>query len=236
MGDAMQLLQNKLRDHREWDRAESAELLEALDFLPLPITQAAAYIREADITLARYLSLLRSDDRGMNDLLEQGFYDSGRDSESQNSIFSTWKISFDQIRKQKPRAAEILSLMAVLDRQSISESLLRQRDESRVSFDMAIGTLKAFSLITEERRGATFGMHRLVQHSMQWWLKHQGADALVGQQEKALEVVSACCPSSGEYDHWAVWEALTPHIEAVLRHEKTDACLLKRAAILNDTT
>ena len=120
MGDAMHLLQNKLRDNREWHRAESAKLVEALDFLPLPISQAAAYICATDSTPARYLSLLRDDDGDMNDLLEQGFPDSGRDSESQNSIFSTWKISFDQIRKQKPRAADRLSLMAVLDRQSIS--------------------------------------------------------------------------------------------------------------------
>src|SRR5271163_4077680 len=101
MHDAECLLRSKLPDSHEWNKAESMELLEALEFLPLAITQAVAYISEEEVTLAHYLDLLRSGDSDIKDLFAQDYYDPGRDSETQNSIFLTWKISFDQIRKQK---------------------------------------------------------------------------------------------------------------------------------------
>jgi hypothetical protein len=71
-------------------------LIEILNYLPLAITQAAVYISERDVSLEHYLSLLS--DINVEEILEQVFYDSARDSEIQNSILLTWKISFDQVR------------------------------------------------------------------------------------------------------------------------------------------
>jgi hypothetical protein len=50
----------------------------------------------------------------------------------------------------------------MLDKQSIPARLL-QGGESLVVFDKALGTLKNFSLIQEERTQNTYGIHRLVQ-------------------------------------------------------------------------
>jgi len=231
--DARQLLRTKIPKDIDWSEEESMELLEILHYLPLAITQAAGYICEEQVTLGRYLGLLR-DDLDAKDVLEQDYYDPARDSEIQNSILLTWKISFDQITRQKPRAAEILSLMAVLDRQSISDFLLIKKDDRKVTFDTAMGTLKAFSLITEERRGATFGMHRLVQISIQRWLEAQ--QALLKWQEIALNVVSQCCPSSTEYGSWSAWETISPHIQVVLGYDiGTEPSLVQRASILTNT-
>jgi hypothetical protein len=44
------------------ERGRGGDPLEALDFLPLAITQAAAFINEHDITLADYLELLQAGD------------------------------------------------------------------------------------------------------------------------------------------------------------------------------
>jgi tetratricopeptide (TPR) repeat protein len=231
VADAKQLLRNKLPKNDEWDEAASMELLESLNFLPLAITQAAAYISEEEVSLAHYLDLLRPGDVDAKDLLEQAYYDPGRDSKIQNSIFLTWQISFDQITKQKPRAAEILSLMAVLDGQAISDMLLRRKDERKVNFDTAIGTLKAFSLVTEEKNGAIFNIHRLVQLSTQKWLELQ--HVLVEWQEKALNAVFANCPLNGGFENWATWETISPHVQVVLEYIfSTKPCQLKRASIL----
>jgi tetratricopeptide (TPR) repeat protein len=231
--DARQLLRTKIPRDIDWSEEESMELLEILHYLPLAITQAAGYICEEQVTLGRYLGLLR-DDLDAKDVLEQDYYDPARDSEIQNSILLTWKISFDQITRQKPRAAEILSLMAVLDRQSISDFLLIKKDDRKVTFDTAMGTLKAFSLITEERRGATFGMHRLVQISIQRWLEAQ--QALLKWQEIALNVVSQCSPSSTEYGSWSAWETISPHIQVVLGYDiGIEPSLAQRASILTNT-
>ncbi|KAH0558819.1 hypothetical protein GP486_004539 [Trichoglossum hirsutum] len=230
--DAEKLLRCKTLESDEWDRVESIELLEALGYLPLAITQAAAFVSENDITITEYLEMLRAGNSDTEDILEEDLLDPGRDPEIRNSVFQTWRLSFDQIRRQKPRAAEILSLMAVLDRQAISDALLRNDDERNVEFITAVGTLKAFSLITEERKGAIFGMHRLVQFSTQMWLKSK--HELIKWQEKALEVVSKHCPSNGEYENWASWRAVNPHVQAVLGYDlQTECCLLQRAAILN---
>ena len=56
--------------------------------------------------------------------------------------------------------------MAVLDRQAIPDMLLRKNGEGKVIFITAIGALKAYSLITEEKQGAIFEMHRLVQFAI----------------------------------------------------------------------
>ena len=230
--DAKQLLRNKLPKNNEWDEAASMELLETLNFLPLAITQAAAYISEEEVSLAHYLGLLRPGDLDANDLLEQDYYDPGRDPEIQNSIFLTWQISFDQITKQKPRAAEILSLMAVLDRQAISDTLLRQEGERKVDFDTGIGTLKAFSLVSEEENGAVFTIHRLVQLSTRNWLELQ--HVLVEWQEKALTAVFANCPLNEDYENWVTWETISPHVQVVLEYVfGTENCQLQRANILH---
>ena len=131
----------------------------------------------------------------------------------------------------------MLSLMAVLDRQSIANFVVRNKEETSVGFDTAIGTLKAFSLIAEDKKsdkkGASYSMHRIVQVSTQKWLKLQ--DSPVKWQEKALDLIFNFCPSSGEYEHWTAWESINSHVQIVLGYEfRSKHYLLERASILNN--
>ena len=114
--EAERLLWSKVAQEGSLDKTKSSELLELLGYLPLAITQAAAFISENSITVEEYLETLSAEDSEIQDLMSEDLPDLRRDFESQNSVIRTWKVSFDQIRKQTPRAAEILSLMAVLDR------------------------------------------------------------------------------------------------------------------------
>ena len=181
------MLRSKLPEDG-WSEADSSKLLNDLEYLPLAITQATAFISENGITLTEYLEALRTDDSDMKDLLSEDLEDPRRDWETKNSVIRTWKLSFDQITKQKPRAAEILSLMAVLDRRGIPKTLLRRSDERGIEFTTALGTLQAFSLITSEKGGAILEMHRLVQLSTQKWLELQGG--ITRWQEEALRILS----------------------------------------------
>jgi hypothetical protein len=63
--------------------------------------------------------------------------------------------------------------MAQLDRQSISINLLREVGEAELDIREAMQKLKSFSLVTEETKDKTFGMHRIVQLSIKWYLKTQ---------------------------------------------------------------
>ena len=172
--EAQDLLENgqlELPKHSESD--DTRNLLEALEYLPLAISQAAAFISENHITLSKYLAILRANNSDLHDLLNEDLGDLRRDKESENSVVKTWKISFDLISEREPRAAEILSLMAVLDRQSILESLLRNPSDQTVGFMKALGTLLAFSLIKAGRDGAGYQLHRMVQLATQNWLQMQ---------------------------------------------------------------
>ena len=129
----------------------------------------------------------------------------------------TWKLSFDQISKEKPRAAEILSLMAVLDRHGVPRMLVRKESETEVRFKTALGILQAFSLITIEKgKDAALTMHRLVQLSTQRWL------SLRGDLEKwlveALSILVNKYPSDAMYGNWPIFELLNPHAQVLLSH------------------
>jgi len=203
-------------------------LLYNLDCLPLAITQAAAFMTETHIKLSKYVDLLDEDD---SSLLSKEFDDGRRDSETANSVIQTWKLSFDQIRKQNPRAADLLSLMAVLDRQGLQLFLLRQQEEHEAEFLTALGVLQSFSLVQSEKGGELFEMHRLVQLATQSWLQLQGV--LSKWREQALSLLSESFPLP-VYQNWEICEGLSPHAQAILRCAfELESCVLQRAKLLN---
>ena len=236
MEDAKWLLSKRVQLKDEVDEALSHELLRTLDFLPLAITQATAFLVENQISIADYLDILQKDDSEMKDFLAIDVYDPGRDSKNSNSILQTWKVSFDQIRKQKPLAAEILSLMAVLDRQAISERLLCRGKNIGIDFRMAIGTLKAFSMIKAESGDKVFSAHRLVQLATQRWLELEGE--IDKWQEIAFKSVCCCIPQTALKRDWREWETISPQVVRVLENDtgkievRTKDHLTERAGLL----
>ena len=127
--DALALLEKKLGTQSHSDAF--TELATALEYMPLALVQAAAYIfrRAPRCSVRQYLESFRKSDRKRATLLD---FEGGRlrrDREAKNSIIITWQISFDHIRHIRPSAADLLSLMSFFDRQGIPEALLRGRDE-----------------------------------------------------------------------------------------------------------
>jgi hypothetical protein len=125
--DAITLLEKKLGDLA--DRRDLAALAQELEFMPLAIVQAAAYISERAprCSIRQYIHKFRRSDRGGTTLLNHEAGHLRRDREAKNSIIITWQISFDHIRDARPSAADLLSLMSFFDRQGIPEALLRNR-------------------------------------------------------------------------------------------------------------
>ena len=207
------------------DLDDARNLLDALEYLPLAITQAAAFISENHITLIKYLEMFRKSDSDVQDLLDEEHGDLRRDFQSQNSVIKTWKMSFDLITKRWPRAAEMLSLMAFLDRQGIPESLLRNGSDRIIDVTIALGTLQAFSLIKAGRNEAGYEMHRLVQLATQRWLKMQATTEK--WQGKALSMVATAFPS-GAFETRTTCESLLPHAERVIQYGDTNGIHLKQ--------
>lgn len=93
------------------------------------------------------------------ELLAEEFTDSTRDSEAQNAITSTYVISFEQIARSNPIAADLLSYMACLDDQAVPKNLL-PLPTSLVKASNALGILKAYSMIIADPTNTSFSMHR----------------------------------------------------------------------------
>ncbi|MCJ1435790.1 hypothetical protein MMC27_005165 [Xylographa pallens] len=228
--EATHLLCSKLPDDERF-QAGAEELIGELGFLPLAITQAAAFMTENFLTVTEYLMLLQNTEEDFKDFISHGLEDPRRDVESESSIMRTWKLSFGHIEKQKPRAAEMLYFMAVIDRQRIPKSLLRKNNEKEIEFVTALGTLQAFSLVNMQKGGEFVELHRLVQLSTQTWLELQ--DELDGWQRVAIIVLANRFPSAS-FQSREECETLLPHVQVALANAPDiDSIKLYRARLLD---
>lgn len=172
--------------------------MQELEFIPLAIVQAASYVKSRlpRYSLSQYLTDFQGSDREATKLLKKEAGYQSRDWEASNSILVTWQISFDYIRRTKPSAADLLSLMSFFDRHEIPEKLVRLQPETSVvsdaqlpddssygeitesddtpEFEDDIMTLRSYSLVSVSEKSASFTMHRLVQLTMRVWLKAYG--------------------------------------------------------------
>jgi hypothetical protein len=241
--NAQALLQMKLGE--EVNKSAAAELVRALEFMPLALVQAASYIRQRAprCSVRQYLEAFYKSDRNRTSLLDHDGGRLRRDKEAKNSILITWQISFDYILQTRRSAADLLSLMSFFDRQGIPEALVRDsrkiRDRRRGveatntdeensdsegsemetsinnGFEEDILTLRSYSFIALTTNATTFDMHRLVQLATRKWLKEHGQ--LETWKEQYINNLSAAFPTA-KYENWAQCQALFPHAKSALSH------------------
>ena len=212
--ESKQLVMENLEEG-DYDDHDLTDLVEVLEHLPLALVQAAAFIEERSQSINEYLQIYHGCEFSKIKLLSQNFEDSERDPDIKNPVAVTWAISFEQIRRNNHRAAELLSLMSVLDRQAIPKSLLSS-DVEEVDLEIALGTLKAFSLITAENNRQAFNLHRLVYLATRNWLSMN--DELDYWTGKALILLSKLFPR-GLLKYRETWMAYLPHAQTILKSD-----------------
>jgi hypothetical protein len=101
--EATQLLQKKLRDAQQ---DGLAQLVKALDCIPLAIIQAAAYMNRLGprMPVMKYIVELRAVERRVQ-LLQNAAPDMRWDEQALNSVLATWQISFEHIRSRRRHAS-----------------------------------------------------------------------------------------------------------------------------------
>ncbi|OAP56177.1 hypothetical protein AYL99_09356 [Fonsecaea erecta] len=198
----------------QYTRGDLEKLANCLERVPLAMTQAAAYISKNSMRISAFLQLFEKKANAL-DILTRDVQGVDR------PVAATWQMSFTQIREQNRLAADILSLMAFLDRNYVPDTLIVGHDESRFDtyFEDACGLLKAFSLIQESEttiageEHQAYSMQHIVQLVTRHWLASEGtADEWA---EKALFAVATVFPP-GEHDDWEKCEAYLPHVRVVL--------------------
>ena len=248
---AITLLKKKLGTQS--NSGNIGELAAALEYMPLAIVQAAAYIsqRAPRCSVQQYLETFKKSDRKRSSLLDHEGGQLRRDREAKNSIIITWQISFDHICDIRPSAANLLSLMSFFDRQGIPEALLRNRgkqrntqqdrerpdeysgnsDEENASqssmsdeFEDDILALRNYSFISVDTHGTTFEMHRLVQLAMRKWLKAHGQ--LEQWKQQFVRNLCAAFPT-GEYENWPRCQELFPHARSALAQQPEEQSSLR---------
>ena len=211
--EALALLAQTIR--AESTETEQLDLLEELVYLPLAISQAAAFMAKRHKSVAEYVKLYRDNESTRIRLLGQRFNYHGREARPLESVVTTWWVSFNYIKTENPRAAEILSMMSFMDQQAIPFSLLTADEEDTFDFEEAMGLLEAFSLVTLDTHRYACNVHRLVTVAVQAWLsEYENKHGIIAAQ--ALKSLSNRFPA-GYFDTWPTCRIYFPHAEEVLR-------------------
>ncbi len=147
---------------------EAILLVTALAQFPLAIDQAGAYIEETGCSLSAYHELYQRYRYAL--LARRGRQSTGYPE----SVATTWSLSFAQVERTNPAAAELLQLCAFLAPDHIPEELLTEGAAhwpvalceavtNPLSFNRMIETLLAFSLVKRLSEDQMLNLHRLVQ-------------------------------------------------------------------------
>ena len=229
---ALMLFRKKLQD--DSNDGQVLDLLQHLDYMPLAISQAAAYIRQRAprMTVSKYLKDFQRSEKDRANLLNVAIRDRRRDSQALHSILTTWQISFEHIQEVRSSAAQLLSLMSFFDRQGIPEELLTSRYETSDSisdFEDDIHMLRSYSLVAIGTKCNVFEMHRLVQFATKKWLERD--NKLEKWKEKYIAIMARIFPV-GRHENWERCQALFPHAELVIEYRPMNKDFLQEWATI----
>ncbi|KAL1855871.1 hypothetical protein VTK73DRAFT_8451 [Phialemonium thermophilum] len=108
------------------DEPTVRRLVQALGCVPLAVSQAAAYVNRHSprIDARSYLDHFHRGEKWKDSLLRADKGDLGRYDGVSNSVVVTWQMTFEQIQRERPSAANLLSLMSRFQPQNIPEKML----------------------------------------------------------------------------------------------------------------
>ncbi|RGP63231.1 kinesin light chain 3 [Fusarium longipes] len=254
---ALELLQRRLEN--KTDESTAKHLVSTLDYIPLAVNQAAAYInrRSPRVTIESYLDEFHGNEKQKYSLLRSDKGDLGRQDGVSNSVVVTWQVTFEQIRRERPQAANLLSLMSQFQAQNIPEMMLHSYNENsttrneevdvdppdtesesdgeseRIDFENDIDVLRGYSLIGIPSVGY-FEMHSLVQFCTRSWISEFGDPARWSQL--FIKLAADHFPS-GLFESWPVCQTLLPHVEPSLRSEpREETCVAHWAELLTNVS
>lgn len=213
----------------ERQQAQSAEVAAAealageLGYLPLALEQAGAYIFQKKASFSAYLASYR---KRRLPLLQKQLPQTGDYPES---VATTWAINFQEVEKDTPAAADLLSLSAFLASDDIPYELLvlgaehlgdrlsvalMDAAEDPLMLSELLEPLTRYSLIRVEPEQNCYSIHRIVQAVLR-----DRMDAATQQQwiEQSIEALNAAFPPV-EFEYWQECDHLLPHVQAVWQH------------------
>ncbi|KAL6910181.1 hypothetical protein GGI43DRAFT_389514 [Trichoderma evansii] len=241
--ETLKILENKLS--RDVDRDAAIDLARALDFIPLAVNQAAAYInRHAPrVSIRAYLDEFQQNEEQKKSLLNRDAGDLRRREDVSNSVVITWQVTFEQIRQERPTAANLLLLMSFFQPQNIPRFMLSGynivasiedvNSDSYENIEVNLGedlgedleddldVLQSYSFIRLSTTSGLYDMHALVQFCTKVWLLESSEDNYARLKYLFWGLGAEHFPS-GEFGTWARCRLLLPHMKSCLDEEPTN--------------
>jgi tetratricopeptide (TPR) repeat protein len=192
-------------------------LLDELEYLPLAITQAAAYINTNKSSISEYLRLLKKTEQDAVAIMSTDFGDNTRYPNLTNAVAKTWMITINKILEFDAFAADLLAFISCIEWRAIPYSILpASYPEARLVG--AIGTLCSFSFLERRYEDNKLDMHRLVHLATRIWIRQSGRE--VETKTAAWQHLSKVFPSD-DHANREIWRDYLPH---VARIEKDEQC------------
>ncbi len=210
---------------RSLPRNEVERLTQAVDYLPLALAHAAAFLRDRPATsAASYLKRI-----------EEHLHRAPEGADYPRAVYATFQEALMNAEKRAPGSATILCLASFCAPERVPFELFSQLpkegDLVPVFADGTLGTslslsvvdanfpenalsaLATLSLITMKLEIESFSVHRLVQAACRDLLSSVTRIWI----DKLVVVLSVLFPD-GKFESWAVCSRLAPHVEAMLRY------------------
>jgi hypothetical protein len=220
---------------------EADRLSAELEYLPLAVTQAGAYLAETGMMVARYLELLTQRAAQLLDRGTLGTYP--------RSVAASFTLAFDRLAADYPAALELLGLAAQLAAEPIPLTFFSAYPtrlppqlvavQDPLGFTDVLGVLRRRALA---RVGPeSLQLHRLVRALLRVYPGSSGGVSTQKLRATVVELLAVAVPADpwNNPATWPAWRMLLPHVLAVTdTHADLDpwgqegiAWLLDRAAL-----
>jgi tetratricopeptide (TPR) repeat protein len=216
-GEAVRfLLESTGRSLYHPEKPDAEKLAKELDYLPLALEQASAYITNLKCSFTAYLARYA---KQKIDWLEKG----KARTKYPTSVAKTWALNFEKVQEESPASAALLQISAFLSPDNIpfelitlgreelgteiSEFLSGEIDE--ITIAELFNPLTSYSLVQVDHELKTYSIHRLVQEVLKAKMDEEGKKECAGKVVRAL---NRSFPAS-DYDNWQQCERQITQVE-----------------------
>lgn len=217
----------------EESRAQAAEIVAALDGLPLALDQAGAYVEETRCGLSQYLNLYGT--RRKELLTRRGRFP----IDHPDSVAATWSLSFQQMEQESIAAADLLYLLAFLDPEAIPEEIitlgaaelgpsLGTVASDPLQVDIIIELLLRYSLVRRIPEVQSLSIHRLVQAVLRDSMDQETQRVWA---ERTIRAVN-CAFLDASLNTWERSQRYLPHVQLCAAYTEEYALTFPEAARL----
>jgi len=213
------------------------QLGKELDYLPLALEQAGAYIHEKRVSFNDYLISYRKRGLELLEITKSNIY--------QKTVANTWSLNFEQVEQTSNAAIDLLYVSAFLNPYRIPLKLIVQGanelgpvlsesladvESNPLALDEVLDPLNKYSLISRDPISPTYSIHRMVQAVLK---DRMDSDTQRKWAECTVKAVDKAFPEV-EFKTWNICEAMIPHAKTCLKLiEKSNFEFQEAARLLN---